>query len=43
MGSRYHESMFKIGAILIVFPLVNIVAAILFFLGVANVRKRFKS
>ena len=40
MGSRYNESIFKIGAILFVFPFVNIVAAILFILGVGSARKK---
>lgn len=43
MGTRYDESMFKISAILFVFPLVNIVAAILFILGVGSARKKLPS
>ncbi|MDG6997307.1 MAG: DUF973 family protein [Nitrososphaerota archaeon] len=40
MGSRYNESIFKIGAILFVFPFVNIVAVILIILGVGSARKK---
>lgn len=39
-GSRYGNDLFKIGAILLIFPLLNVVGAILILVGASSVRDR---
>jgi len=40
LGTRYDETVFKVGAILLIFPLLNIVGAILLLVGIDSARKK---
>ena len=43
LGSRYDESLFKVGAILLIFPLVNIVGAILMLVASRSARQKVEA
>jgi len=42
-GSRYGNDLFKVGAILLIFPLLNVVGAILILVGASSVRARVEA
>jgi hypothetical protein len=43
LGRRYEETLFKVGAILIIFPFLNFVGAILILLGTRSARRKLDS
>lgn len=43
LGSRYHESLFKAGAILLIFPVLNLIGVILILVGARNARAQLQT
>jgi Protein of unknown function (DUF973) len=43
LGTRYREGLFKAGAILLIFPVLNVIGVILILVGARNVRARLES
>jgi uncharacterized membrane protein len=42
LGSRYNESLFKVGAVLLIFPVLNVVAVILILVAARSARARIE-